>query len=161
MFAAFFSFLFHSDPTLASTVLRSGLWEGPSMTAHVPLFFYPGVLLVYWQRVWDHCHDEKMKLKNIACWIKIRICFSAFTSTATTPLAEMQPQSWGTLQMVINTIVPHCTPDLLLCTGNMDQQKGQMYLLGSVSGLCIFFLCLKDMTFTYCLTCHADICKVC
>lgn len=49
-------------------LLRSSLWK-----AFLYVYFYPGMLVVHWQHVWDQCRAEKMKHFTCYCMVDLNL----------------------------------------------------------------------------------------
>lgn len=85
-------------------MLRSRLWRGQSMTDIHCVFFCPGMVLFYWQCVWDRCHFPD----GFAMLIQIWLYFSTFMTLSiltNSSLAWIQHQPWRSRHRVSQTDV--------------------------------------------------------
>lgn len=98
-----------NTPTPTPTLILSShfytlgklLHANPWLNVFYSAFFHPGMLLLHWQRIWDHCHDKKWSCCQpddfqmvFAWWSKLwKNCFHNAINfdNISQPLAKMAP----------------------------------------------------------------------
>lgn len=123
MLAAFCSIVCQDDPPLLQLCWGLGSGEAnPWLLVFHYVFFCPGMLLLHWHWVEDHCHVAHFP-HGIAWWIKIYWYLSPFISQSVLTRLnwlKWSPKPWQSLHLVlqiaVDTVVPFSSPPVSVLT---------------------------------------------